>query len=165
MIHDACIWMPEDGYSVAESLDAKKRLAYKAFWSSSKDYDGSSSHCSGATFSMWLFINDGWADCRDMSSWWVKLCNGVGLNGQVRRIDGDFYTKVIDPVGTPGWAATHWNFHQVGHYTNVFDPCLQLNQSNPRVPQGEDIDDPYKTDLYDHGTWSPQTPFSLQEVE
>ena len=179
VIHDACIWMPEEGYSSALSLDAKKRLAYKAFHSSGKDYKGWDSHCNGdgTYFEMWQFIEiDSWADCRDMSSWWAKLCNSIGLNGQVRRINGPFVTKAIDPIGTPipypgeppwpenGWGTTSWNFHQVGNYTNVFDPCLQLNQSAPRVAQYENIDSPYKTDLYDSGTWLPQTPFSLQEV-
>ena len=49
--------------------------------------------------------------------------------------------------------------------TNVFDACVQLNESNPRVPQNENIDDPYKRDLYVRGDWEEQTPFSLQEVE
>ena len=67
--------MPEDGYSANQTLDAKKRLAFKAYWSTGKNYDGIRSHTEGSVFNMWSFIIDDEADCRDMSSWWVKLCN------------------------------------------------------------------------------------------
>jgi hypothetical protein len=96
------------------------------------------------------------------------------MNGQMRRIDSasdpdSFQTQEIDPIGTPyGWTVdwdnVTWNFHQFGEYSNVFDPCLRLKQSSPRVPQNEDVNNPYKTDLYDSGDWNLQTAFSLQEV-
>jgi hypothetical protein len=171
VIKDACEWMPGYGYTSAQQLDARKRLAYKAYMSSEKDYDGERTHCdgSGATFYMWDFITDPeeWADCRDMSSWWEKLCHAVGLSVDARRINGPFDTKWINPIGdTPASGPTSWNFHQVGWSSNVFDPCIKLNESTPRVPQDENINNPYKTDLYqpDSGSWSPQSPFSLSEV-
>lgn len=176
VIKDACTWMPEDGYNSGQSMDARNRLAYKAFWSSGKNYKSWDSHYKLSIFNMWDFIVHNWADCRDMSAWWVKLCNSLGLNGQIRRILGVFNTQYIDPIGTPiqyygeppwpsnGWGATTWNYHQVGWYNNVFDPCIQLNQNSPRVPQNENIDNPYKNDLFYSGNWEPQTPFSLSEV-
>ncbi|HET6456095.1 MAG TPA: hypothetical protein VFI02_16945, partial [Armatimonadota bacterium] len=180
---DACEWMEETGYPNTDEgkLYARKRLAYKAFWSSGKNYDGgpTGSHCSsdGTEFRMKAFIDDDVADCRDMSAWWVKLCNSVGMNGQLRRIDdGDtdhFITYNIDPVGSPDWQVVDWNFHQIGQYINAFDSCLQLNQSSPRVTQDESINGSYKNDLYDTmanfnanppGSWTLGDAFSLQEV-
>ena len=180
VINKACIWMPEDGYSASQTLAAKKRLAQMAYWYIYKDYSGGGSHFvfSTASFNMhdFLFLSS-WGNCQDMSSWWVKLCNSVGLNGQVRRINGPFNTNTISAIsnGSWSWSSTTWDFHQIGWYSNVYDPCLRLDQSSPRVAQDEDIDDPYKTDLYsdtpvynpypyDIHDWSPQSPFSLQEA-
>jgi hypothetical protein len=169
--------MPDTGYTSAQQLDAKKRLAYNAYIKTGLDYYGGqdSSHCSGggAYFRMWDFILKQYppnADCQDMSAWWHKLCNSVGLSVNVRRISGPFYTKDIDPVGSPGWQTTDWSFHQIGWSSNVFDACLQLSQSqtspysDARVPQDENITSPYKRDLYSSGDWNEQSPFSLTEV-
>ena len=90
----------------------------------------------------------------------------VGLDVDARRISGPFRTKWIDPVGSPGpWDYTSWNFHHIGWYSNVFDPCIRVNEGNPRVPQDENINDPYKTDLYRLGTWAPQTAFHLGQTD
>ena len=88
-----------------------------------------------------------------------------GTQTNVRIIDGPFDTETIDPVGSPGWQTTSWNFHQIANYSNVFDACLRLDQADPRIPRDEDINGTYKTDLYDSGTWSPQAPFSYTTVE
>ena len=174
VISEACEGIPEPGYTWSEKLDARKKLTEVAYWRCYKDYNGDESHYPDARFNMWTFWSvDDWADCRDMSAWWVKLCNSVGLNGQVQRIIGGFNTKDMDPIGDPSrfdpswsgaWDDTSWNYHQVGHYSNVFDGCARLKPSAPRVPQNEPIDGTYKTDLYSSGTWSPQTPVNIQEV-
>jgi len=88
-----------------------------------------------------------------------------GSQTDVRRIDGPFGAQSIDPVGSPGWGATSWNFHQVGNYSNVYDACLRFDPSDPRIPRNEDVDGTYKDDLYDSGTWSPQAPFDYTTVE
>ena len=73
--------------------------------------------------------------------------------------------KAIDPVGNPGWGTTGWNFHQVAHYSNVYDACLRLDQSAPRIPRNEAINGTYKSDLYDSGVWTPGAPFSYITVD
>lgn len=172
----ACLWTPSPGYTAGQTLEAKCNLAYMAYFFSGKTYNGRISHClnDGMTFHMFNFLNDYQADCQDMSSWWVKLCNALGLATSVRRIDDPhddgsegFWTKPISPVGSFGstWNAVGWNFHQVGYSGNVFDACLMLKQSSPRVPQDESINGSYKTDLYDPtGTpndWTVFDAFSL----
>lgn len=186
----ACGYMPEDGYSSAQTLDARDKLANAAYWWVNKTYDGGPNNSTdGAIFRMhqFLFEKD-FADCRDMSSWWVKLCNSIGLSGQVRRIQGPFNTEQISPIGGGSWNDMLWGFHQVGWSNNVYDPCVRLKntQNVPRLPVNEDITNPYQTDLHDTSTfwlrneyglpiynedgtlaiavWSPQPPFSLQEA-
>ncbi len=44
VLKDACEWMPDTGYGAGEQLQAKKRLAHMAYWSGTKDYNGSQSH-------------------------------------------------------------------------------------------------------------------------
>ena len=88
-----------------------------------------------------------------------------GAVTQARRIEGPFYYKSIDPVGSPGWGTGQWTFHQVTHYSNVYDSCLRLDQANPRIPRGEDVDGTYKADLFDSGTWDPWTPFDYTGLD
>ncbi len=168
----ACEWMEESGYpnTDAGQLNARKRLAYKGYWSSGKYYS-SSSHCLIGDSIFWMsgFLDDNWADCRDMSAFWVKLCNSVGLDARVRRIDeasepDEFLTKSISLIGNQGWGPLTWNFHQVGDNSTVFDPCIQLDYGNARVAQDEDINVEYKNSLYDSGDWNLQNAFSLTEV-
>jgi len=53
----------------------------------------------------------------------------------------------------------------VRHYSNVFDACLRLDESNPRIPCDEEVNGSYKSDLHDSGDWSPETPFSYTSVD
>jgi len=52
-----------------------------------------------------------------------------------------------------------WDFHQVAHYSNVYDACIQLDPGDPRIPCNEAVDGTYYDDLYLSGTWSPESPF------
>lgn len=176
VIKTACEWMEEDGYPNTEAgkLSARKRLADRAYHASQKTYNGSIgySHCNyeGDEFVLSAFMIGNYADCRDMSAWWVKLCNGVGLNGQLRRLVGWFATKPILPVGTAIWQSAGWNYHQHGLYTNVYDPCLELREAvnyNIRVPQDESLSSPYVRDLWDQseGVCVLDAPFGLTVVQ
>lgn len=40
----------------------------------------------------------------------------------------------------------------------MFDACLKLNKSSPRIPLNEDIDGSYKTDLLLSGDWNKDSP-------
>lgn len=172
VLKDACEWMPDTGYSSTQQLDAEKRLAYTAYWWTDAVYDGGYTHYDAPTFRLWDFIRrlqPPTADCRDMSIWWQVLCNSLGLNVSVKRIDGPFWYKSILPTEWTVWTAGQWSFHQVGWASNVFDPCAELshlqdqNHTDARVPQNENIDNPYKLDL-SSDPWTPQTPFAVTEV-
>jgi hypothetical protein len=172
VLKDACEWMPESGYDASHERDAMDRLAYKAYTSSGKIYNGGA----GAThyvefsgkrrFNLWTLMGPTTdADCQDMSLWWEMLCHSAGTNAYARRIDGSFATKSILPVGLSTWATTTWNFHHIGWDNNVFDPCIEVKESDPRVPQDEGINSPYKTDLYNSGTWNPYSGFAIGDTD
>jgi hypothetical protein len=114
-----------------------------------KTYYGGNSHSPVPNFNLTSFLNDDWADCRDMSAVVQVFTNAVGgSNIMVRRINGQFQYKPILPIGYSTWNGGTWNFHQVGYLSNVFDACLMLNQSSPRIPLNESINGSYKNDLY-----------------
>ncbi|MCF8358392.1 MAG: hypothetical protein K9H26_06510 [Prolixibacteraceae bacterium] len=121
-----------------------------------KEYYGGDSHAVLPNFNLTGFFADDWADCRDMSAVVQIFSNALGAQSiQVRRIDGQFVYKLILPIGKYNWTSGTWNFHQVGYYSNVFDACLQLDQSSPRIPINEQINGSYKNDLFDSGYWTP----------
>jgi|GEM_PF-2562023 len=189
VIRDACHWLEESGIDYPNTtqgkLNARKYLAEAAYLYSGEHY-GNNTHCyvdpldpDYILFDMFSFVtDDDDVDCQDMSSWWVKLCNSVGMNGQVQRICGpnditDLYTKPIFLVGTQStWVEKQWDFHQVGWYDNVFDPCIKVKDPSDveRIPTDDDIGGDYKRDLYDssYGYWfigDPSYPLSITEVE
>jgi len=157
----ACDWAGGET-GEAGAVDAITVGAYNDF---GKNYEGRYTHSSGTAMDLTQLMADNWADCRDMSATVHVFTRAIGGTAtQVRQIDGPFATKAIDPVGTPGWGTTGWNFHQVAHYSNVYDACLRLDQSDPRIPCNEAINGAYKSDLYDSGTWTPGAPFSYTTV-
>lgn len=180
VLKDACEWMPDTGYGSGEALDARKRLAFKAYWSGGKSYNSSNLYYvfypdddnpTSKRFNCWQSMHDTDADCQVMSLWWQALCHSLGIASGARRIEGRFWYKSLDPVRDLGWTAEddghYWNFHHVGIYNNVFDPCVQLNPATPRVPQDESIGDggPYKTDLFRTGDWALRDTFLLGETD
>jgi hypothetical protein len=86
--------------------------------------------------------------------------NAVGsANIKVRKISGGgFSYKPILPIGKSTWSSGSWVFHKVAYLDNVFDACIELKQSNPRIPVNEPIDGTYKTDLFQAGNWSYDNP-------
>jgi len=157
----ACVWA---NGKTSESA-AVTPITTNAYNNLGKNYYGQNTHAAGTTFNLTSFLSANWADCRDMSATVHVFTRAIGgTTTNVRKIDGPFDYKSIDPVGLPGWDTGAWNFHQVGNYSGVYDACLRLKQSNPRIPTGEDINGSYKTDLYDSGTWDPKAPFNYTTV-
>jgi hypothetical protein len=112
------------------------------------------------------------ADCQDCSMFLTILCSSIGSTlNQTRRIQGLFWTKSLLPIGwsSNDWTevndTTWWSFHQVAWLNNVYDPTIELNPSNPYIPINKNIDNPYKVDLFDSGSWSPKNPFRLREMD
>jgi hypothetical protein len=160
VLQKATYWAAGDS-SAGTAVDD---LTVRTYNQLGKDYDGRDSHCSGTTCNLSGILADNWVDCRDVSAYVHILTCAIGVATEVRIIDGPFYYKPIDPIGSPGWAAGAWNFHQVLHYGNVYDACLRLKQSDPRIPRNEDVNGVYRTDLFDTGSWSPDTPFAYSTV-
>jgi len=158
----ACVWA--DGET--EELGVVKKITTNAYWNFGKNYDGTRSHAEGTTFKLTELLQEDWADCRDMSATVHVFAKGIGCSSlNVRRIDGPFVYKPIKPIGMILWQVDTWNFHQVANYSGIYDACLQLDPSNPRISLGEDINGTYKNDLFDSGVWLPGIPFSYTEVK
>jgi len=130
-----------------------------------KEYWGGGSHAYLPNFNLTSFLSASWADCRDMSAVVQVFTNALGgSNIRVRSIDyysGDFYYKPICAIGDDcddpdDWEGGYWNFHQFGYLNNVFDACLKLKQSAPRIPLNEPIQigGSYETDLRQSGSWN-----------
>lgn len=133
-----------------------------------KTYTGSAgTHAPLPYFNLTSFLNQNWVDCRDMSAVVQVFTNALGgSNIMVRSVNyysGSFTYKPIRPIGWTIWTdeddwPDNWNFHQFGYLNNVFDACLKLKKSSPRIPVNEPIDWSYKTDLYQSGSWVKDTP-------
>ncbi len=158
----ACDWAS----GTTSEYSALRRVTQHAYYDLNKSYDGSRTHTNGTSFNLTAFFNDNWADCQDMSAVIHVFTRAIGGDEtEVRKIWGQFYTKKIDPIGNgEDWQIMLWNFHQVGWNLNVYDACVRLDPDNPRIPVNEDINESYKSDLFDHGYWNPDTPFNYTNV-
>ena len=165
----ACNW----AYGETNESGALSDLTYWSYVEFGKDhdYDGTRTHANLVTLNLTNFFNDDWADCRDMSAVVHVFTRAIGgTTTQVRQIWGPFDYKPILPIGWTYWTdedtlSDTWSFHQVTWKSNVYDACLKLKKSNPRIPINENITNPYKTDLYDSGTWDTSSPaFDYQTV-
>lgn len=161
VLDKACQW----GQGITTEADAAESISVQEYieLDEEKVYNGYSTHAPGTTFYLNDFLDDTWGDCRDVSAYYHILCRAVGIsNAQVRRISyysGYFCYKPILPFGYASWDTGCWNFHQVGWYANVYDPCIMVDQSDPKYPVDMDINGDYKYYVYDYGTWDPGDPF------
>jgi len=157
----ACKWAGTQ----TDEPGAVKAITEAVYWKFGKDYWGGTTHCEGTTFTLSGLLDDSQADCRDFSATVQVFANAIGgSQTQVRGIVGPFFTKSINPSGWEEWIGLLFDYHQVGHYSNVFDASLRVCGANPRVPCDEEIDGSYKSDLYDSLYWTPQDPFEYEEV-
>lgn len=121
----------------------------------------------GVRFRLTSLLASPTVDCQDMSAV-VELFTRVlgGSSVQVRRIDEDFFHKYILRIGKSTWTNGFWNFHQVGWYNGaVYDACLQLRESDPYVPVGDDIYGSYSNNLHQVGEWIPQEPHNITSFD
>lgn len=172
VLDKACVWA--NGQNTNSSV--LHSLTSRLYLNSGLDYDGNQSHYepdnwpyyTKFTFHLTDFLNE-WnkADCQDCSMFLSILSSSIGASlTQTRRIQGSFYTKNIEPIGTTyGWITTRWSFHHVGWLNNVYDPAIKINQSSPYIPIDKNIENQYKTDLYSSGTWSPFSAFYLGQTD
>ena len=76
-------------------------------------------------------------NCSDCGNLVNIFTAAVGVSSQSKRIGNPagFDTKSINPIGTPGWAATSWGYHQYGWISSkVFDGCIEVNHNSPILP-------------------------------
>jgi hypothetical protein len=163
VLDNACDWAngKTTEYDIVTSIT---QGAYTYNFAKKKTYYGGNSHTSGTAFNCKGFLNESYADCQDMASVVQVYTNALGCNTVgIERVNGPFYYKYILPIGTTVWidGTEHtprwgWNFHQVGWLNEkVFDACIKIKQSSPRIPTDEVIEGTYKTDLLFSGTYSP----------
>lgn len=155
----------------AQVVEEITKGAY-SYFDQHKDYSGWDTHAACSTFNLTGFLNATWGDCRDLSAvvqvftWMMggSSTRVIMINDPRGDIE-DFDYNAIDPFGdNQGWHTGNWNFHQVGWYNNVYDACMRIKQSDPRVAVNENVYGSYKTDLRDSGAWSPKTPFYYTTV-
>ncbi len=169
----ACDWAS----GKTSEASAVKKITEKAYTNLGKIYKGNDTHAEAPYFNLTLFFAQNWADCRDMSAVVQVFTRAIGgTSTKVRRIDGDFSfyfdgdeyqgfkTHPILAIGESQWNYQIWAFHQVGYLNNVYDACLKLKQSSPRIPVNENINGSYKNDLFDLGGWHPQSTLSYTNV-
>jgi len=151
----ACVWAS----GKSSESQAVSEITEKAYTSLGKNYYGEATHAQGTTFNLTGFLSSSWADCRDMSATVHVFTRAIGGTATaVWWIDGGMYTKAIKIIGGSSWQIKWFAFHQVAYRSGVYDACLKLRQAvgvNERVPKGENMDNPYKRDLFDHGDWEP----------
>jgi len=157
----------------SSSSQALNALTTTLYTNSELYYNGYQSHYkiyyNKCVFKLTDFLSDWYeADCQDCGMFLSTLSSSIGASlQQTRRIQGGFYTKSILPIGWSDydWTTASWSFHHIAWLNNVYDACLKLKQSDPRIPINENIDDPYKIDLYNSGNWSLKTPFILGQQD
>jgi len=167
ILDKACQW----GQGISIEADAAEAISVQEYieLDNEKAYYGGGTHAPGTTFYLNDFLDDTWGDCRDVSAYYHILCRSVGIsNAEVRRISyysSYFCYKPILPFGYTSWSSGCWNFHQVGWYGNVYDPCILVDQSDPKYPVDMDINGDYKYYVYDYGTWNTtESPFRYTTV-
>jgi hypothetical protein len=170
VLDKACQW----GWGESQSAGALDQLVGYFYSLSGLTYDGTQSHYvyeagppAKMVFDLSDFLSD-WdkADCQDAGMFLSCLSASLGCDlTATRRIQGAFTTKSVKAVGHTSWDPVTWNFHHIGWYNNVYDASVQLYEWSPYLAIDDNIDDPYKVDLYDFGTWSPQTPFTLGSTD
>jgi hypothetical protein len=171
VLEHSCDWASGN----TTSSGALSDLATELYTNSGLVYDGTQSHYdpdqwpnpNKFTFNLSQFLSD-WelADCQDCGMYLSILSSSIGASlTQTRRIQGGFYTKDIKPIGEGDFRTTGWNFHHIGWLSNVYDACIKLVPANERIPINEDIDNPYKADLFSSGSWSPNNAFRLGETD
>lgn len=169
----ACVWAAWK----TTSSSALEALTTKLYNNSELYYDGGQSHYeydrwpnpTKFEFNLTRFLDE-WdkADCQDCGMFLSILSGSIGASlTQSRRIQGYFSTKNICAIGwsSTRWESTGWNFHHIGWLNNVYDSSVKLKQSSPYLPINKDINNPYKTDLYDSGSWSPKNAFRLGQTD
>lgn len=150
----ACVWA--NGHTT--EADVVWIITQEAYNSLGKVYYPGNTHAPRPVFHLKSFLSSSWADCQDMSAVVQVFTNALGgSNIKVRSINyfsGQLVYKAILAIGNSVWSGGTWNFHQFGYLNNVYDACLMLKQSEPRIPLDESIDGSYKTDLFQSGTWN-----------
>lgn len=121
--------------AIAKGLYAEAPLSYNGGqlpqW-----YDPSTGH-----FNLSLFINSTGktGDCQDTSAYLGILCNAIGYNVTLERMESasttGFYTNVIDPIGTPLPTSASWAFHQIVLFGGLaYDSCAGQSVDPSGVP-------------------------------
>jgi hypothetical protein len=164
----ACVW----ANGTTTGAGVVSGITSGAYNNSFKTYTEEGQYCLEATFTLTGFLAQQYTDCREISAVVQVFSNALGISSYnspsigVERIDSaeaiyqlfdGIYCKSICLIGNTNWTAGEendwWNFHQLTIYNgNVYDACLKLNQSSPRIPMGENIQGNYKTDLWHEST-------------
>jgi len=157
VLNYACSWAS----GATSSSGVVSGVTTGAYNGNFKNYSSNGTHFYPPDLYLTNIFNADWVDCRDMSGIVQVFSNALGVTQYsvtYKRIEGPFDTKNFDPIGSPSWTNYKpWYYHQVGWYQNyLYDACIRINQSTPRIPVEEEINGNYKTDLYDSGTWDPQ---------
>ena len=166
----SCVWAS----GLSDNNNIIGALTTYLYSNSGLVYDGYQSHYENVgwpptkfVFNLTDFLNE-WnkADCQDCSMFLSILSSSLGASlNQTRRIEGSFHTKKIMPIGNENETTASWNFHQIGWLNNVWDPTIKLVNTFPVIPININISNPYKTDLYEGGIWSPQDAFVLGQTD
>lgn len=155
----ACTWA--QGKSQPQAIVAT--ITTGAYNSLGKTYDGNQTRTSlDGQCNLALLLSENVVDCKDMAAV-VQLCaNAVGVaNIQVLRIDGPFAYKPIKPIGHSTWNSGAWNHHMHAWYGSaVYDACIQVRRAAPYVPVADSLNGSYKSNLFDYGTFVPQSPIN-----
>lgn len=105
-------------------------------------------------------------NCDDFSNLFQVLCAALGVEAKTLGIGGVFKTKSVLPIGRSQWEI-FWdlNHHQVGlqEPNFVYDPTYKLWPDI--VALGMKLEPDYKALLFDGGTWKPQKPDKVDDVE
>ena len=171
----ACVWAANK----SSESSAVRAITQKAYTSFNRKYNGNKDHTnvSTKTFYLTIFLADPThdADCSDMAATVNVFTRAIGVSfSKVRKIYPPFVYKRIKPVGEGVWrlaGSGSFNYHYISWFNGkVYDSCLKLcnNQTPPgneRVPQGENINDPYEVDLRYSGTWVVDEPFYFENIE
>lgn len=107
-------------------------------------------------------------DCRDMSAIVYIFAKALGISSvSIKKISdgaGNFNTKPISALGG-SWHTYTFSFHQIVYFSNaVYDPTNRL-QNPVRIPVNEDINNDYKPDFYNGGTWEPVNTYGYTIVD
>ena len=184
VLRKACFY----AHGATSTISASSMVTTKIYDSLEFSYKSNKSHSDfdNSEIKLWQMLSDGWVDCMDGSNYYTIMMQWLGIPAKQQKISegpGGFFYNLLRPISTSdnlnaGWEIDHWNFHQVGILTHVYDPIIRTNATvvydpitmtdkaeGPGIVPTNISSDDYKPAIFESGKFSWDSKALVRRVE